>query len=410
VARDFLRLPVVSEGAEHLVMGMLMRRNVLAYKAPPGNEGYDLICIHPDPRRQPQVQIRVQVKSRYQTDCDRGFPLKEKGLDAFDFLVVVFLNIGEFFGGKDGTKGAAPPEFYTLPAGFVAEHHRADSSWQKVRLRGLDEILKPYRDEAGFELIAKALGVDKPSRNALAEADATPSPQPSKARAKTQKVEPADRLAAVLKNLAQEQADRLSTLRQRGEAYLLRPDAVWHLLLTAFSTLGGSSGWDGLIGNQDNYRKVTYEAIKAMPARAREAEIEAVMRAAKVRYPPKKAKWLSKNFTIVEKMGGLERAKELLLAAPGRDAKIAFLKQFEGVGDKYGRDIMMDTYHPEFRDSVALDVRVRSVTDALGLAFDRYEAEEAFFVDVARRAGLQAWDVDRLLYSFRDVVLEALEA
>jgi len=43
MSRDVLRLPVLSEGAEHLVMGYLMRRNILAYKAPPGNEGYDLI-------------------------------------------------------------------------------------------------------------------------------------------------------------------------------------------------------------------------------------------------------------------------------------------------------------------------------------------------------------------------------
>ena len=51
--QDFLRLPVVSAGAEFLVMGYLMRRNTLAYKAPPNNEGYDLICIHPDPRHIP---------------------------------------------------------------------------------------------------------------------------------------------------------------------------------------------------------------------------------------------------------------------------------------------------------------------------------------------------------------------
>ncbi len=44
---DFFRLPVVSAGAEFLVMGYLMRRNILTYKAPPNNEGYDLICIHP---------------------------------------------------------------------------------------------------------------------------------------------------------------------------------------------------------------------------------------------------------------------------------------------------------------------------------------------------------------------------
>ena len=46
-------------------MGHLLRRNVLTYKAPPGNEGYDLICIHPDPRRQNDRVVRVQVKSRY---------------------------------------------------------------------------------------------------------------------------------------------------------------------------------------------------------------------------------------------------------------------------------------------------------------------------------------------------------
>ncbi len=102
-------LPVVSEGAEYLVMGYLMRRNILAYKAPPGNEGYDLICIHPDPRHRPGpgelAQVRVQVKSRYQTGA-RSFPVKAASLDAFDFLVAVFLNIGNFGRGRDGTIGA----------------------------------------------------------------------------------------------------------------------------------------------------------------------------------------------------------------------------------------------------------------------------------------------------------------
>src|SRR5438067_13942299 len=90
----FTRFPVVSLGAEHLVMGYLMRRNILAYKAPPNNEGYDLICIHPDPRHVPSngeiAQVRIQVKSRYATDCERGFPLNEVSLRAFDLLTVVF--------------------------------------------------------------------------------------------------------------------------------------------------------------------------------------------------------------------------------------------------------------------------------------------------------------------------------
>jgi hypothetical protein len=109
-------------------MAYLMRRNILAYKAPPNNEGYDLICIHPDPRHVPSngelPQVRVQVKSRYATDCDRGFPLKEVSLDAFGFLTVVFLNIGKCGGKNDGSSGMKEIEIYTLPNEFIRKHQK----------------------------------------------------------------------------------------------------------------------------------------------------------------------------------------------------------------------------------------------------------------------------------------------
>lgn len=161
---QFVRFPVVSLIAEFLAMGHLMRRNILAYKAPPGNEGYDVICVHPDPRHI-GPQIRVQVKSRLATDCDRGFPVREGTLNAFDCLIAVFLNVGYFLHktkGRESRLGAQAPEFYTLPAPFVRQHHTADSSWQKVRTRGLD--LTPYRDEVGFNMIADALGIPYPSK------------------------------------------------------------------------------------------------------------------------------------------------------------------------------------------------------------------------------------------------------
>jgi hypothetical protein len=164
--RNWLRLPVVSAGAEYLVMGYLMRRNILTYKALPNNEGYDLICIHPDPRHVPShgeaAQVRVQVKSRYATDCDRGFPVKEASLGAFDFLIVAFLNIGKFYGNHDGSEGVREPEFFTLPNDFIRRHHDKSSSWQKVRLKNLDTEIAPYAGEAGFEQIAQALGIPKP--------------------------------------------------------------------------------------------------------------------------------------------------------------------------------------------------------------------------------------------------------
>lgn len=160
----FTRYPVVSLGAEYLVMGHLMRRNVLVYKAPPNNEGYDLICIHPDPRASGR-QVRVQVKSRLATDSNRGVPVKGKTLDAFDYLIAVFLNVGYFFQKRRGhsvREGIAPPEFYTLPVSLIRKHHDASSSWEKVLLGRLD--LAKYRDEAGFEQIAKDLGVVYPEK------------------------------------------------------------------------------------------------------------------------------------------------------------------------------------------------------------------------------------------------------
>ena len=161
--KDALRLPVVSLGAEHLVIGHLMRRNILTYKAPPNNEGYDLICIHPDPRQKSTRVVRVQVKSRYQTDCDRSVLVRQESFGAFDYLIAVFLNIGFFFRriGKEG--GKESPEFLTLPQKFIQEHHyQAPSGFQKIRTRGLD--VSAFKDEVGFEQIASDLGIDYPSR------------------------------------------------------------------------------------------------------------------------------------------------------------------------------------------------------------------------------------------------------
>ena len=160
----FTRFPVVSLGAEYLVMGYLMRRNILAYKAPPNNEGYDLICIHPDPRKKGQ-QLRVQVKSRTATDCDRGFPVKAKTIEAFDYLVAVFLNVGYFLhmAKRHPTReGAQEPELYTFPRAFIKRYHNRSSTWEKVLTRGVD--IDQYKNEAGIELIAKELKVPYPRK------------------------------------------------------------------------------------------------------------------------------------------------------------------------------------------------------------------------------------------------------
>lgn len=154
-----LRFPVLEHGAESLVQGYLMSRNILTYQAPRKNEGYDLICIHPDPRKT-MKPVRVQVKSRYQTDCDRSVVVSRKSRGAFDFVVAVFLNVGHFY--RKGGSGKREPEFFTVTAKWVEQHRNKRSSWGKLSLKqqGVDR----FKNDQGFDQIADALGILCPAR------------------------------------------------------------------------------------------------------------------------------------------------------------------------------------------------------------------------------------------------------
>lgn len=171
-----LRFPIITQASELLVQGYLMRRNILAYKAPPNHKGYDLICVHPDPEQATNA-VRIQVKSRYATDCERFVPLATSSLNSFDFLVAAFLNVGHF-GMNNGTSRckATAPEFYVFPRSYVMEHHRMGGSWEWLPIDG---ELSQYKDDNGFELIANGLKISPPSRPAQPRRNRTRRPRTS---------------------------------------------------------------------------------------------------------------------------------------------------------------------------------------------------------------------------------------
>jgi hypothetical protein len=62
---------------------------------------------------------------------------------------------------------------------------------------------------------------------------------------------------------------------------------------------------------------------------------------------------------------------------------------------------MMDVYHEDSRDSIAVDQRIEKVSAFLGLSFCSYAEHEQFYLDIAKEAGLEGWKVDRFCFGSR---------
>ena len=216
------------------------------------------------------------------------------------------------------------------------------------------------------------------------------------------------KLATISRIIHEQNSGYLDTLK-KGYSEIERDDFVWHFLLQSFSTMGRSSGWKGLIGNKDNYNQITFDALCKLDDEEREITVKSVCRNAKIRMPDKKAEFILGCFKLVSNLGGVEKTREKLLSAQGREAKMRFLEKFPGIGPKYARNIMMDVYHEDFRNSIAIDVRVKKISENLGLNFKKYQEHENFFLEAAREANLNGWELDRLMYNFTDDFLREIE-
>ena len=120
-----------SEGAEFLVLGNLLVSGISCFKAYTNFPGYDLIAVDPHTGR----NARIQVKSRWATDYDGSFPIKNYDCD---FVVHVALNRGFRFGSKKGRSGGVKdPEFYVLPVAVVKAARNPKSAWGKTRIQNI---------------------------------------------------------------------------------------------------------------------------------------------------------------------------------------------------------------------------------------------------------------------------------
>jgi hypothetical protein len=123
-----------SQGAEFLVLGHMLIEGISCYKAYVNFKGYDLVAVHTETEK----IARIQVKSRWATNYDKSFPIKNFDCD---FVVHVALNRGYSFGktAKGEDTGIKPPDFFIFPARLVKEAQNKNSSWGKIRITNIPE-------------------------------------------------------------------------------------------------------------------------------------------------------------------------------------------------------------------------------------------------------------------------------
>lgn len=154
-ARPRLDSRLEAEGAEFLVLGLLLIEGIQATKAYTRYPGYDLIATNPEAN----LSCRIQVKSRWMTDFDGGFPLRSFETD---FVVFVALNRGYRYrkGRSADSDGRRPPDIWVFPIELLRPLVFVSGGWSKLLLKHVENVDR-YRDR--WDLIRRHLRLSSPA-------------------------------------------------------------------------------------------------------------------------------------------------------------------------------------------------------------------------------------------------------
>ena len=149
-----LNTSIESSGAEFLVLGHLMIEGIQSFKAYTNFPGYDLVATNPEKN----LSCRIQVKSRWATDFDGAFMIRNFDCD---FVVLVALNRGYRYRHRkkitELDNGRREPQLYVFPIEVVRAAQEPRSSWGKVFVRNIEN---PQQYLNNWLLIKNALELD----------------------------------------------------------------------------------------------------------------------------------------------------------------------------------------------------------------------------------------------------------
>ena len=128
-----------ADGAEFLVLGHLLLNRISSYKASFNFPGYDLTAVNAETHR----SARIQVKSRWATDYDKSFLIKNLKCD---FVVHVALNRGRHFRKSSRVTGTDvhAPEYFVFPVDIIKKYKNSDK-FGKITITNIQNY-RSYKD------------------------------------------------------------------------------------------------------------------------------------------------------------------------------------------------------------------------------------------------------------------------
>jgi hypothetical protein len=214
-----------------------------------------------------------------------------------------------------------------------------------------------------------------------------------------------DKHIKVLLNHASRMATQIRDMKDAAVKFGEHPDWPWTNFVSSFASYRGSDNWTKKV--EPRMADFLWNKVTQLSFQHRTALFHTVPNPI---FREIVAGRLEQVYQSILAEGGPQVVRDRLNALPSTALWLSALQQYPGIGPKYARNIAMDVYHPLVQNHFAVDTRLYEILWELVFAKPSFDESEAIFKDIAARIGIDAWALDRILYSQYKVILEDLRA
>lgn len=211
----------------------------------------------------------------------------------------------------------------------------------------------------------------------------------------------ATRFAECVRPFLEASLEALEQERKGCIEFGAQPDWPWVGFVQSFATLGGSNNLNRIQARKSDFEWNNVCALSDDDRKRLFLELP------NPRFRDRVASFVEQVFHRFRVAGGPAAIRREYEAAGDR---VAYLRTFPGIGEKYARNIPMDICDPVVTKRFALDHRLKRLLFQHLQRHFNYQEGEDFLNEVARLLGTDSSSLDRVLYAQEKEIEEALRS